>query len=124
MQPKDDETPARLLGKGAWQERHADLIPSVQSARYLIRQHKAALVASGGLLMIAGEWYVVPALFKRELVNLGRFNARAKLLADEARELEVRRRSVKAFEQILDVERCELRKAEIALGIETEAAPG
>lgn len=112
----DDESPVRLLGKGGWQEAHPQLLPSIASARYLVRMHKAELIASGALALIAGQWVVIPKKFERALLAIGRLNARGKFLADEAREVASRKRSVAALEKMLHEERASLRAAEAAAG--------
>jgi len=129
MEPQDDEQapPVRLLGKGGWQERNADRLPSGEAAKHLLRHHKAELVNSGALGMLFGQWHVLDERrLIRALHDIAKLNARAKLLDDEAKEVQLRRRTVKAFEGMLNEERSALRKAEIALGIEetTPQAPG
>jgi len=75
------EAPVPLFGDTGFIATDPDkILPSEESGRWLIRQDKGRLAASGALLYLAGRWYVLPSLFRAAVIEMGRDAARAKFI--------------------------------------------
>lgn len=66
---------AELLPLSDYRERRAHIFPSPTSLDWFLRKHKAGLVKSGGLLMLAGRWLAKPSQFDAYVLALGEHEA-------------------------------------------------
>lgn len=66
------ETIQALVPPLDYQGSRAHLFPSIESLRWFIRCNKAALIAGGALLEIAGRTRVNPAAFDAVVLEVGK----------------------------------------------------
>jgi len=110
------QRPVPLFGEDGWQATNP-LGMSEPGLRYFLRQHRVEATARGSVIIINGKDYVIPALFERVIIDLGRSAAAAKIVDDKARSVAQRRRIVSSLASMLAEERSALRQAEIAAGV-------
>jgi hypothetical protein len=64
-----------LLPLSRYQESRADFFPSLESARWAVRQQRPALVEAGALVKIADRLFVDPTRADRVFVDAGKESA-------------------------------------------------
>jgi hypothetical protein len=67
---------SRLRTLADYQSERSHVFPSESSLQWFVRRHKAALVDSGALLMLAGRKVVEPQAFDRVVMKVGMQSAR------------------------------------------------
>jgi len=72
------ETIDALVPLQQYQQGRAHLLPSMESARWYVRQHRAELIDAGATLMVAGRLMVAPAAFDAFVLEQGKRDAVAR----------------------------------------------
>ena len=54
-----------------YQERRKHVFRSMGAADWFVRQHKAALIEAGALVMLTGQWHVHEELFDAVVMRVG-----------------------------------------------------
>lgn len=66
------EIVSSLMGLVDYGEKRSHLFPSVTSLAWFVRQNKEQLIERSALLMIAGRWFVSPAIFDSYILEAGK----------------------------------------------------
>ena len=75
------ETAQALVPLLAYQERRAQLCPTVESIRWFVRQHRDELVSRGALLLIAARWQIDVERFDAYVLEAGKAQAQRRAVA-------------------------------------------
>ena len=70
------QSPADLVPVSQYADLRNHLFPGPESLRWFMRNHRADLVESGAVLMIAGRWFANPPAFDRVVIEAGQRAAR------------------------------------------------
>lgn len=70
------QSPDDLVPVTQYAEHRKHLFPGAESLRWFMRTHRADLVESGAVLMIAGRWFANPPAFDRTVIEVGQRAAR------------------------------------------------
>lgn len=62
---------ASLVTFAGYAELRSNVFGSVESLRWFVRKHQAALVESGGLFRITNQWMIDPPAFDAAVLEIG-----------------------------------------------------